>query len=376
MKIAIDCRALRKSPSGIPNYIVSIINTLSKLNPTWQLYLLTNEKFNPELETRIKKNDNIFIIIKPLAIAERVAIVWFVFKLPLILNELKPDIFWSPSFFLPPVIPKGIKTILTIPDVVFKQFKHTMSLGNRLLSEMFYDKSIKKADMLWAISHYTKSEIENYFPKRKCKDIFVGLSINDHIFRKLEVSDEEKKALLKQFNIGEKLILFVGTLEPRKNLSFLLSLMPELAKQGYSLLVVGAKGWGTTHIKQIVEEPNFPSESVFFAGFITTDQLIKIYNIASIYVSTSQNEGFGLPQLEAMACGCPVVSPHNSAMIEVVEGAGETVKTWNTHDWVETINKVFNNREHYVQAGLLKAEDNKWDKIITRLTTYIYYHTQ
>ena len=182
---------------------------------------------------------------------------------------------------------------------------------------------------------------------------------------------EEKQALLQKYKLGEKFLLFVGTLEPRKNLHFLLSLMPALAQQGYSLLVIGAKGWGDTHVKNIVEARGYPLDRVCFAGFVETDELVKLFNMAAVYVSTSRNEGFGMPQLEAMACGCPVVSPHNSAMIEVVEGAGETVKSWEEKDWVSMIMKVDENRQHYIGRGLQRVEEYKREFVIKNLIEYI-----
>jgi glycosyltransferase involved in cell wall biosynthesis len=72
-----------------------------------------------------------------------------------------------------------------------------------------------------------------------------------------------------------------------------------------------------------------------------------------------------------MACGCPVVSPHNSAMIEVVEGAGETVNTWNHQHWIDTINKVYADRNRYVEAGLKRVREQSWSTIINRLADYI-----
>jgi glycosyltransferase involved in cell wall biosynthesis len=78
-----------------------------------------------------------------------------------------------------------------------------------------------------------------------------------------------------------------------------------------------------------------------------------------------------MPQLEAMACGCPVVSPHNSAMIEVVYGAGETVKSWNANDWINTINMVYNNREKYILAGLNRVKKYEREDIIKDLTIYM-----
>ncbi|WP_026464819.1 glycosyltransferase family 4 protein [Adhaeribacter aquaticus] len=371
MKVAIDCRSLRKSPSGIPNFLVSAINSIATLNPSWTLFLLSNEPFNPELEKQLLISDNIKIIIQPFFVAKKIALIWLVFKVRTILKQIKPDLFWAPAFLTPPFIPSNIKTLVTVHDMVYKEHKETMSLANRVYFDLFHDISIKNANFLWSNSTFTKEGIIKYFPERKCKDIFSGFFINTSIFKKDEINSEEKAEICLKHNLNDKFLLFVGTLEPRKNLTFLLSLMPQLALLGFDLLIVGANGWGETKIKNVVEAEGFPKEKVKFAGFLTTDELIKIFNVASVYVSTSLNEGFGMPQLEAMACGCPVVSPHNSAMVEVVAGAGETVSSWDKVDWVKTINKVYLNRDSYIEAGFKRVEEYNREYVIRKLQSYL-----
>jgi glycosyltransferase involved in cell wall biosynthesis len=143
--------------------------------------------------------------------------------------------------------------------------------------------------------------------------------------------------------------------------------MPELARHGFSLLIVGAPGWGDTRISAIAQAPGFPQDKVVFSGYLTTEELVKVYNLASVYVSTALNEGFGLPQLEAMCCGCPVVTAHNSAMIEVVEGAGKTVASWEEAEWTGAILEVYANRQPYAARGLQRARQYDWHDVIGRL---------
>ena len=365
--VAIDCRPLINSPSGIPNFIVSFINNTIINFPDYQLYLLANEPFHEQTFELLPKTQNLTIVIDPLPIFKKTKILWFIFKLPFILLNIKPDYFFAPAFILPPVIPKGITTILTVPDFVYKEFKKTMSFPNKIISNLLNDRSIRKADNIWAISDYTKQEIEKYIPLRKSKDIFVGISINKNIYKQLTINLLEKEELLKKYSAREKVLLFVGTLEPRKNLAFLLSLMPKLSKLGYHLIIVGARGWGKTNIKDIMNNPEFPSSNITFTGFLTTEEIVKLYNISSIYVSTSLNEGFGLPQMEAMACGCPVISPKNSAMIEVVENIGELVEGWDPEVWIKTIEMVYQDRSSYIKKGLKKVESEDWNLIVKNL---------
>ncbi|WP_157578667.1 glycosyltransferase family 4 protein [Pontibacter roseus] len=374
MRLAIDCRGLRTSPSGIPNFVVTAINGISALRPDWELYLLANDTFNEDLDSKLVKRDNVIKVIEPLKLLPNYAIIWYFTKVESIVKRIDPDVFWAPAFLLPPFLPKNVKTLVTVHDMVFKQYKDTMSGMNRLFFELLHDRSVKQADMLWTNSEYTKAGVEHYFRERACRDIFSGFFIDTDRFRPVQVSEQQRTSLLAKFGQHDKFILFVGTLEPRKNLSFLLSLMPALAKLGYSLLVIGAKGWGDTQVKAIVEAEDFPREQVHFAGYVTSEELVQIYNIASVYVSTSLNEGFGMPQLEAMACGCPVVSPHNSAMIEVVEGAGETVKTWEEADWIEAIVQVDQNRMDYIAAGYMRVKEYERDTVIQNLTDYIERH--
>ncbi|GEO04624.1 hypothetical protein AAE02nite_22880 [Adhaeribacter aerolatus] len=371
MKIAIDCRALRKSPSGIPNFIVSAINGLASENPSWQFYLLSNEPFHPALLELINKKLNLQIIISPLPFLNNISILWLLFKVNKLIKEINPDLYWAPAFLLPPRLPKKVKTMITVHDMVFKQYKNTMSFTNRLIFEILHDWSIKSADLLWSNSKYTANGIAQYFPEKKSKAIFTGFFINTNIFKPASLTLTEQQELKTNYNLQDNFILFVGTLEPRKNLSFLLSLLPELAAMGFSLLVIGAKGWGETKIEEVVEAPGFPKDRVTFAGFVSTDTLVKLYSLATVYVSTSLNEGFGMPQLEAMACGCPVVSPHNSAMIEVVEGAGETVKTWHSEDWIAAINRIIYQRSKYVELGFMRVKCYERKKILLDLNKYM-----
>ncbi len=182
------------------------------------------------------------------------------------------------------------------------------------------------------------------------------------------MSTLEREKLFKKYDITFPFILTVGTLEPRKNLKFLLSLMPLLAQEKFQLIIVGAKGWGNVKLNS---EANGLLEKIKFAGFVPDEDLIKLYNTASVCVSTSLNEGFCVPLLEAMLCGCPVVASHNSGMIEVVEGGGETIKSWSTDIWVEAIEKVACQKEIYAQKGFAKAKLYSWSEVVHRITRYI-----
>ena len=371
MKIAIDCRSLRKKPVGVPNFLISFIKEIANQHPDWSFYLLSNEDFSEEAKSRLPDNKSIHKVIAPLPVIPRIAVIWYLIKLPILVSRLDVNLFLTPIPNLPIFLFRKAKTLIVVHDMVYKLFPKTMSFQNWLINFFLHDRSFRKADYIWAVSNYTKTETEAFFPTRKCSKIFVGSSIDKSIFFKADISEKRKSELLSRLNLNQKFLLFVGTLEPRKNLSFLLSLLPDLINNGFELLIVGAKGWGKDKLPELESLTDIQRTKIKFSGFISNDDLAVSYAAASVYVSTSLNEGFGLPQLEAMSCGCPVVTSHNSAMIEIAEGAGETVKGWEKNDWISAIIKVTANREAYVKRGLQRAQEYNWETVIKNLTLYL-----
>ena len=359
--IAIDGRNLMHPPSGSATYLICALNEISAQQPDWMFTLLTNRPLHPECEQLIIKRPNIRFLCKSFT---RIGLIWYCTQLYFTLKALKPDFFWAPATLLPPFIPSGVKTIVTVNDMVAKDYKQTMSLFNRIYSNIFFDRSILNADILLAISSYTANEIKGRYPDRRSHGITIGCGVDRSIFQPLTLTPGQRTDLCSKYGVTEPFILFVGTVEPRKNLAFMMRLLPQLAAAGFTLLVVGARGWGNTPIAEIVQQRDFPSDKVVFAGYVPTEDLVRLYNVAAVYVSTSLNEGFGLPQLEAMNCGCPVVSPHNSAMIEVVEGAGMTVRGWDVAVWCDTILSVYNSSEYYRNLGFQRAKQYEWPAVV------------
>jgi glycosyltransferase involved in cell wall biosynthesis len=286
--------------------------------------------------------------------------------MPLLARRLNATVYYSPQPCLPFLLPKALKTILVVHDVVNIEYKDTMQWTNILSNLLFFNRSVRNADIIWTNSIYTKHKVEHYFPTRHCHDIFTGCAIDRAIYQPLQLSEEDAVAIKKQFGINDRFILFVGSLEPRKNLSFLLSLMPDLyKKQHLQLVVIGGNGWKNSSISQQVEASGFPKESTIFCGFVNNQQLAQLYNLATCFVSASLNEGFGMPQLEALLCGCPIITAHNSAMIEVASGkdGAITIEGYDPQTWINAITRVVNERP-VVNTSQLAAYD--WNIILKK----------
>src|SRR6185436_11922769 len=163
MKIAIDCRSLRKRPAGVPNFLLSFIHGLSKQQPGWTLYLMSNEPFHSLVMERLRPAENVHIKISRSFLFNRIAIAWYLFTLPRIVRNLSCDIFYTPIPNLPLWLPR-VRTCVTVHDMVYKLFPGTMSVTNRAINWLLHDRSLRKADWIWAVSRYTAGEVEKYFP--------------------------------------------------------------------------------------------------------------------------------------------------------------------------------------------------------------------
>ena len=372
MRIALDGRSLASEPAGISNFTLNAINALSKDNKN-EIFIFSHKDINYTILNRLSfKNNNVFVVVKPLFFLKNIGILWFLIKFPFLIRFGNFDILWGPGQVLPlPFLTGKIKRIVTIHDLVFKFYVKTMSLYSRIENFIFTSRTIKNADFIWCVSDYTSKELKRHFPQRKAKDIFVGSGIDNTIFKTLNYNNLEKKKIREKYQFKGMTMVFVGTLEPRKNLSFLLSLMPFLSGKGISLIVIGANGWGNVKDQLINVTNEQYSSLVQFLGYVSTDSLVEIYNVADILISTSLNEGFGMPLLEAMACGCPVVAPHNSAMIDIVSGFGTTIVGWEKDEWISGIISTIKNREEIVRKLESKVSQYNWQLIVNDLNFYI-----
>ncbi len=298
-------------------------------------------------------------------------IVLLQFTAPRLCRMLDIDLYYSPFPYMPLMIPSRVKTLVTVHDVVNIEMAHTMSWTNRMANASAFGRSVRRTCYLWTNTEYTRSKVEEYYPRRRAADIFVGGAVDRKLFYPRNLSDDSVNELKAKYGIKERFILFVGSLEPRKNLQFLLGIIPDLYREyGIQLVVVGAKKWKESGLRGIIEAPEFPGESTVFCGYITNEELAALYSTADCFVSASLMEGFGMPQLEAMLCGCPVVTANNTAMAEVATGKDAVfpVDGYEPDEWKQTIMRVVNERPKVNPNQLLQYD---WKLIINRLLTVI-----
>jgi len=365
MKILVNGYNLRQTSTGIANLVINTLNSFVENNISVEV--VVSPVISEEIKSRLSDKIELKII------GSVRSFKWLMSDFPKYAKKVSSDIIWSPTPLLPNSIFKLKKPVLvTVNDFVSIEYRKTMTFKGRLITRLLEKRTIKEADFLWCISNYTKSKLEHYYPIRKCKEIFVGCAPDKNI-KRLEIqSSEDKRSFFSRFKINKNYLLFVGSLEPRKNLSFLLKLFEVFHKKhDMQLVIVGARNWGNTNLVEIINEKTFPKADVIFTPFISEKDLMILYSYASCYVSTSLNEGFGLPQAESMICECPVVTAHNSAMIEVVAGYGITVEGWNISEWVNAIEIALDKSKEIVEKQNIKAKSFNWTKIIYNLCEYL-----
>jgi glycosyltransferase involved in cell wall biosynthesis len=369
MNILVDGRIWSLYSAGVGTFFTSAILEWAHQSAQDTFYIIVPKGLDARYELRdIPSN------IKLLDYSGRAPkflpnIVLLQVTVPRLCRMLHIDLYYSPVPHLPFMIPSRVKTLVTVHDVVNIEMAHTMSWTNRMATAFAFGRSVSRASYLWTNTEYTRSKVEEYFPKRSAKDIFVGGAVDRKVFYPRILSDDAVKDLKGRYGIKDRFILFVGSLEPRKNLQFLLSIIGDLYREHrLQLVVVGAKRWKESSLRSIIEDPGFPTESTVFCGYVSNDELAALYSVADCFVSAALMEGFGMPQLEAMLCGCPVVTANNTAMAEVARAkdAAFPVDGYEPELWKKTIMQVVNDKP---KVNPVQLEQYDWQLIISRLLT-------
>ncbi|MGB3903440.1 MAG: glycosyltransferase family 1 protein [Anaerolineae bacterium] len=226
------------------------------------------------------------------------------------------DLFHATDHLLPRLA--RVRSVFTLHDLVFRFYPETHKLLNRWFLTLMMPRFLEAADAVIAVSEWTKKDaIELYgLDEDKVSVIYEGVNPR---FR--PASAERISALRHKYGILEKFILSVGTIEPRKNLTSLLEAYHSVrnGRRDLKLVIVGKKGWLYEGFFRRLRELGLENE-VIFPGFVPDEDLPSLYSAADLFVFPSLYEGFGLPVLEAMACGAPVVTSNTSSLPEV---AGE-----------------------------------------------------
>jgi glycosyltransferase involved in cell wall biosynthesis len=310
MKIAIDIRSAAGEKVGKGWYTFHMVQNLLKLDRknTYILYSkdpVPGFEYFKNVEQKIVEGSSIFWHRK---VAKDIAME-------------KCDIFFAPtSYIIPTMLPRSVKTVLTVHDLVAFLFPQNHNRKAVFVEKLFLKRALNKTAFVAAISKNTKQDILKIFNYDENKIDIVYCSASDE-FKPLNKVFLETFA--KKTKLPKNFFLAVGTLEPRKNYVTLVEAFAKVHDKypDYHLVIVGGKGWKYEEIFETVRT-NYLGKFVHNLGYVSSGSLVKLYNLAKAFVFPSFYEGFGIPPLEAMRSGCPVIASYSSSIPEVVGNAG------------------------------------------------------
>jgi len=363
LRIAIDTRWIAGDTGGIRQYVLNLVKSLSRID-TQNDYLLVydQERTRTELEGNIGEKENFRYAQVPYGPFSWRSQVF----LPRMLAKRNVDVFHSPNFMVP-LFSSGYRTVVSFHDLI--PYLHPKwcirSKKNRIYP--IYKKTTeiiaRKADKILTDSRHSEQDILRVFPfaRKKVEAVYVGVGEEFRVIGDEAIIKEVKH----RYRITKRCVLYVGRQDPSKNLVGLIAAFEKLRKRiDCCLLVVGKKDRRYPEAYNLVERLGLRND-VVFAGYVVPELLPAIYNACDLFAFPSFYEGFGLPPLEAMACGLPVVCSNAASLPEVVANAAALVDPENIRGFAEKMEELFVDqrlREKMVNRGFARAKFFSWSK--------------
>ncbi len=370
MRIGIDCRTIlnpdKGEEAGIGHYTYQLVRHLLEINKSDTFVLFFDRSVE---DRRLKKFDkeNVETKFFPFIKYERFMPDRYTdFLISATIKSKKLDVFFSPI----PRIPKSYngKSVVTVHDLSMLRFPDLFSQKELSKLKTQIPESLKKAEKIITVSQFTADEVNKHFNISLKRIQVIENGVDQRFFS--EVPASQIKSLKKDYNIKGDYILFLGTIDPRKNIARLLDAYEYFrkslsgTKKNYKLVIAGAKGAKTAQIERKIKFSDFKKD-IYVPGYIPAKDLGPLFKGASLFVFPSLYEGFGIPPLEAMAKGVPTIVSNITPIKEVV---GEDILKFNpknSTDMAKTMDKVLtnkSNRKEIVKKGKKIAKKFSWGK--------------
>lgn len=311
LRIGVDARLLSEPITGIGRYLHETLSRMVLEGHEWYLYS------HRPLIIGDWKHENVFVRNVNLS-GRPLRMLWAQSILPYWASRDAIDIFWSPAHRVPRYLSGRIQAVVTIHDLVWRHAGETMRPLSRWLDSRLMLEAADKASVVIAVSKSTANDLIAESGDLHKKIVIIPLGVSHKLLPPLDSMQNISFVPKKPF------YLFVGTLEPRKNLNRLIeavSILPADLKKSSKLLIIGGKGWGNVNINELIRRFEL-GDSVEVLGYVDDLTLASLYSRAQFLVMPSLYEGFGLPLVEAMAYGVPALTSNRSSMPEVIGNAG------------------------------------------------------
>jgi glycosyltransferase involved in cell wall biosynthesis len=367
MHIAIDGRTIVRNRTGVGVYAERLVRSLLQIDSrnTYSLFLLEDDPSitGPNL-TKVPVNR--YAGMGPNRLWENLV-------LPRFLDKNRVDIYFSPAYVLPmvrrarrPNRNSRTRFVVTLHDLVSYVYPETFTIKMKLWQRIFVSNAVRVADRILADSEATKRDILRFYNVDADLIKVVYLPVGEQ-FRRITDSNALER-IREKYGLPEKFILYVGTLEPRKNVARLAQAYAQLPKglrDEYALVLAGAPGWFSEDIVAQIDSLQMP-DRIRRIGYVDQGTLPAFYSLASVFAYLSVYEGFGAPPVEAMACGTPVLCSNTSSLPEAVGDAAILVDPYDVSQIAAQLNRLLTDdpvRSKLIAAGLGRAAQfNALDK--------------
>lgn len=375
MIIGIDARFAVHNRRGIGNYTLKLIQNLAEIDShnKYILYIDRND-----LEDVLPKQNN--LMIKKLRPSNY--FIWEQIILPMQAKKDGVDILHCTGNTAPIYLNTKIKLILTIHDVMYLKDYSTIpqSLSmyqrwGRVYRNMIVPRAIKHIAKVVTVSNFSKNDIKEHLPALKEDAILVTHEAAGERFSQIG-GDIQRSKVSGKFGIKGNYILTLGALDPRKNTKAIINTFLHLKSEkkiSVNLVIAGIPNWRQTEFYKTLQESSF-KEDIIFTDFISDEDMVLLYNYATVFLYPSLYEGFGIPPLEAMACGVPVITSNTTSIPEIVGDAAFLINPLNDKELKDALLSLLNNedlRNDLIERGLKRAKEFSWSKM-AKETLQIY----
>jgi glycosyltransferase involved in cell wall biosynthesis len=365
MRIAFDGTTLRPGRTGVGYYTEHLLHHLVQEGPPHDVTVFSSRP----LDTT-----------RPLPAAVRVStsrwrlprMLWMQTIAPRMLGRLAPDVAHFTNGMMPLTSP--VPTVVTVHDMSLALYPRYHPPRRVLLNRPLVDLAVRRADAIITVSQSARRDIVRHYSLR-ADQVHVVPEAAAPEFRPVR-DGARLETVRARYGLARRVILYVGTIEPRKNLPKLLAAFARRRASGdlaHQLVCVGPYGWLSRDIEEQLERLEI-EQSVRFTGYVPFEDLPAIYSLAEMFVFPSLYEGFGLPVIEAMACGTPVITGPAAALAEVGGSAVEHVAHLDADGLGCALVKLAQSRErreHMAALGLLRAGEFSWQRA-ARETLEVY----
>ncbi len=348
--IGIDIREAHTGGAGKSRYCEELTKALLKKAPAHLRFVLFSNHFN----AHFPNNDRI----EQVVLREGWRWHW---RLKAHLKKHPVDLFLAPtSYIYPSIAPRSQKVALVIHDLVAFLYPEHHHWFPTFVERFALKRALDRADMVFTVSENTWHDLCHLYPRTRSKK---------HLVLNPGVGPEFKPLESVKIHTPKRFLLAVGTLQPRKNFPIIFKAFERVAstEKDLDLCVIGGMGWKTSQI--FAQVPDALKERIHFLGYVEQEELVQCYNKAELFLFPSFYEGFGIPPLEAMACGCPVITSNSSSLPEAVGDAALTVDPHDDEALAAAIQKLLQpeQRDKFIAKGLHRAAQFTWEQTAERL---------